>query len=281
MKNRRSSLVCHYCGYSQAIPQQCPECASSDFSFIGFGTQFAEEAIKEEFPNANILRMDADTTSVKFSYDKMLGDFRSEKAEILLGTQMVTKGHDFPNVTLVGVLLADTSLYLDDYRATERTFQLVTQVVGRAGRAQKKGRAIIQTYNPDHPALALAATQDYRSFYREEIAMRKSLVFPPFCDIVVLTAASQDEIFLQKTVLAIEQEIKSLLSSDFNDVKLIVFGPFEAPIYKVKETYRMRFVIKCRSNKRTRALFRTAFEHTMQKFGKKVSITIDINPNNI
>lgn len=279
--NKKSALLCHYCGYTQPLPTKCPECTSDDFAFVGFGTQFAEEALQTEFPESRILRMDADTTSQKFSYDKMLGDFRNHNADILLGTQMVTKGHDFPNVTLVGVLLADTSLYLDDFRANERTFQLVTQVIGRAGRAAKKGQAIIQTFNPDHPALLLAATQDYKAFFSEEIAMRKALVFPPFCDMVLITAASQDEIFLQQAVIAFEGHLKTLLASDYTDVKLIVFGPFEAPIYKVKETYRMRFVIKCKSNKRTRALLRSAMDATMQKLGKKVSISIDLNPNSI
>ena len=194
---------------------------------------------------------------------------------------MVTKGHDFPGVTLVGILLADTSLYLDDYRATERTFQLVTQVIGRAGRAKKKGRAIIQTYNPDHPALLLAATQDYQSFFKDEIAMRKALVFPPFCDMALITVSSQDEIFLQKAVIALEAKLKEELAGNFQDVKLIVFGPFEAQIYKIKETYRMRFVIKCKSNKRTRALLKTVLDTTMQKLGKKVTVSIDINPNTI
>ncbi|MBQ7364212.1 MAG: primosomal protein N' [Clostridia bacterium] len=281
MKNRKSTLVCHYCGYMHPIPTHCPECGSDAFSFIGFGTQFAEESIIEEFPEARVLRMDADTTAPKFSYDKMLSDFRSEKSDILLGTQMVTKGHDFPNVTLVGILLADTSLYLDDYRATERTFQLVTQVIGRAGRARKKGRAIIQTYNPNHHALALAATQDYKAFFKEEIAMRKALVFPPFCDMVLITVSSQDEVFLQKAVIEAESTLSRLQASEFQDVKLIVYGPFEAPIYKIKETYRMRFVIKCKSNKRTRALLRAVLTQTMQKHGKKASISIDINPNTI
>lgn len=281
IRNKKSNLICHYCGYEQDVPKSCPECAADDFAYVGYGTQYAEEALETEFSEANVLRMDADTTSVKFSYDAMLGDFRKHKADVLLGTQMVTKGHDFPEVTLVGVLLADTSLYLDDYRATERTFQLITQVIGRAGRASKKGCAIIQTYNPDHPALLLSATQDYKTFYNQEIAMRKALVFPPFCDMALITATSRDELFLQRAVISLADELKIGLENDFKDVKLIVFGPFEAPIYKVNDTYRMRFVIKCKSNKRTRALFRCCINKTMQKLGKKVSIGIDINPNSI
>ncbi len=278
---RKSELVCHYCGYRQDIPEKCPECGSQAFAFIGFGTQFAEDAIKKEFPEARVMRMDADTTTQKFSYDRMLADFRGNGADVLLGTQMVTKGHDFPNVTLVGILLADTTLYLDDYRANERTFQLVTQVIGRAGRFHKAGRAVIQTYNPDHPFLLLAASQDYKTFYREEIAMRRALVFPPFCDMALISVASRDETYLSKTVTAIDRSLKELLSKEYADVKLILFGPFEAPIYKVKETYRMRFVIKCKNNKRTRALFHRLLDDTLLTFGRRAAIGIDINPCNL
>lgn len=281
IRNRKSTLICHYCGYTQDVPAKCPECASDAFAFIGFGTQYAEDALNREFPEAIVMRMDADTTTQKFSYDNMLADFRKEKADILLGTQMVTKGHDFPSVTLVGVLLADTTLYLDDYRANERTFQLVTQVIGRAGRSQKRGRAIIQTYNPEHPSLLLAASQDYKAFYQEEITMRRALVFPPFCDMALLAVASRDETYLQKTVIEIERNLRQQLQNDFSDVKVIVFGPFEAPIYKVKENYRMRFVIKCKNNKRTRALFRKVLDDTLHKFGRRITVGLDINPNNL
>ena len=273
--------MCHYCGYTQNVPSNCPECGSGAFSFVGFGTQFAEESLEQEYPNTRVMRMDADTTAQKFSYDAMLSDFRAGKADVLLGTQMVTKGHDFPNVTLVGILLADTTLYVNDFRANERTFQLVTQVIGRAGRSKRNGRAVIQTYNPEHPSLLLAATQDYSAFYEDEISIRKALVFPPFCDMALLGIASKDETFLQKTVIEIEKKLSQYLQNEFSDVKLIVFGPFEAPVYKVKETYRMRFVIKCKSNKRTRSLFRTILNEMMAKFGKRVTVAIDINPNSL
>ncbi len=281
IRGRKSSLVCHYCGYTQDIPSKCPSCGSEAFAFIGFGTQYAEDTILRELPDARVMRMDADTTTQKFSYDRMLAGFRSGQADILLGTQMVTKGHDFPNVTLVGVLLADTTLYLDDYRANERTFQLITQVIGRAGRSKKNGRAVIQTYNPDHPALLMAAAQDYKAFYREEIAMRRALVFPPFCDMVLISLSSRDETYLLKTVTEVGNLLKKALSEEFSDVKLILFGPFEAPIYKVKETYRMRFVIKCKNNRRTRALYRKVLEDTLRKFGRRAVISIDINPNSL
>ena len=281
IRQKKSVLVCHYCGFEEDIPRKCPECASDSFSFVGFGTQFAEQTINSEFPKARVMRMDADTTQQKFSYDRMLSDFKNGKADILLGTQMVTKGHDFPNVTLVGVLLADTSLYLDDYRANERTFQLITQVVGRAGRQKKRGTAVIQTYNPEHPVLLLAAAQDYKTFYENEIAARKALVFPPFCDIALITVSSADEIILQKAVYDTDSALRKLLSGEFSDVKIILFGPFEAPVYKVKETYRMRFVIKCKSNKRLRFMIKTASDSVMRKYKKNISISVDINPNTL
>ncbi len=271
-------LICHYCGHREEIPKRCPECASETVNFLGFGTQKAEEMLSEEFPSMRVMRMDADTTTAKFSFDKMLSEFRRGEADTLIGTQMVTKGHDFPNVALVGVLLADTSLYLDDYRANERTFALITQVIGRAGRGEKKGTAIIQTYIPDHPVLLLAAAQDYKSFYENDIALRRSLVFPPFCDIALIALSSSDEKMLLNVSAMFAKELRSLMNGEFSDVKLSVFGPFEAPIYKVNDVYHMRFIIKCRSNKRTRELFAKILLDFQRKTSKKVSFSIDINP---
>ncbi len=276
--DRYGHLVCHYCGHREDIPQRCPECASETVNFLGFGTQRAQEMLCEEFPNMRVMRMDADTTTAKFSFDKMLSEFRHGEADVLIGTQMVTKGHDFPNVALVGVLLADTSLYLDDYRANERTFALITQVIGRAGRGEKKGKAVIQTYLPDHPVLLLAAAQDYKAFYANDIALRRSLVFPPFCDIALISLSSSDEKMLLNVSALFANELRSLMSGEFSDVRLSVFGPFEAPIYKVNDVYHMRFIIKCRSNKRTRELFAKILLDFQRKTSKKISLSIDINP---
>ena len=276
--HRAPYLSCHYCGYQESVPQKCPECGADSFQYMGFGTQKAEEEIGERFPEAKILRMDADTTSAKFSYDQMLEDFRGGKSDILIGTQMVTKGHDFPRVTLVGVLSADNSLYTDDYRASERTFALLTQVVGRAGRGESPGRAIIQTYSPDHPVLTLAATQDYVSFYEREIALRKALTFPPYCDLALLTLACTDEGMLQNATVTLAGRLKELLSGEFKDVPMVVFGPFEAPVYKVNETYRMRMILKCKNNQRTRALFSQLLREFSGSSAKKVTMTVDLNP---
>lgn len=274
-------LVCHYCGYRAPVPQKCPECGSDSFNFMGFGTQKAEDDIAAEFPGAKIMRMDADTASAKFSVDKMLSSFRNGDADVLIGTQMVTKGHNFPGVTLVGVLLADNSLYLSDYRAFERTFALITQVIGRAGRGDKPGIAVIQTYSPDHPVLLLAAQQNYREFYQNEIAIRKSLVFPPFCDIALIGLSARDEGLLSNTAAAFARRIKELADGRFKGVQIVVFGPFEAPVYKLNESYRMRFIIKCRSNPVTRSLFCTLLDEFTRKAGKKITFTIDINPSSL
>ena len=279
--HRAPYLSCHYCGYQESVPAKCPECGADSFQYIGFGTQKAEEVIGERFPKAKILRMDADTTSAKFSYDQMLEDFRGGKSDILIGTQMVTKGHDFPQVTLVGVLSADNSLYTDDYRANERTFALLTQVVGRAGRGETPGRAIIQTYSPDHPVLTLAAMQDYGSFYEREIALRKALTFPPYCDLALVTLACPDEGMLQNTTVSLAKRLKELLTGEYRDVPMVIFGPFEAPVYKVNETYRMRVILKCKNNQRTRALLSKLLREFSGSSAKKVILTVDLNPASI
>ncbi len=281
-------LACHLCGHKSALPEKCPKCGSDKLAHMGYGTQRVEQEISLLVSGARVLRMDTDTTAAKFSYDKLLGAFRAREADILLGTQMVTKGHDFPAVTLVGVLLADSSLYLDDYRANERTFALLTQVIGRAGRASEKGRAIIQTCNPDHDVIKLACEQDYESFYEREIKLRKLLVFPPFCDIVLMTVSSEDERELFMAVRKLCEEFKALTcdGGDFSDVKTVVFGPFEAPIYKVDGRCRMRLVIKCRLNKRSRELFASVLRlfsgesaRGRSKYGRKPYLAIDFNPS--
>ncbi|MBE6538191.1 MAG: primosomal protein N' [Ruminococcaceae bacterium] len=283
-------LACHWCGHKEALPKTCPKCGSDKLAHMGYGTQRVEQELGILLPDARVLRMDTDTTSSKFSYDKLLGAFREREADILLGTQMVTKGHDFPGVTLVGVLLADSSLYLDDYRANERTFALITQVIGRAGRASDKGRAVIQTGNPDHDVIKLACAQDYETFFEREIKLRKLLVFPPFCDIVLLTVSSEDERELLIAVRKLCDEFSKMTKGDgeFSDVQMIVFGPFEAPVYRVEGRCRMRLVIKCRLNKRSRELFAATLrmfsgERAMGRGGnvKKPYLTIDFNPSSL
>jgi len=272
-------LVCHWCGHKQVQPQSCPECGSPHLVRMGFGTQRLERDIAELLPEARLLRMDADTTGEKQAYDKMLGEFRRHEADILLGTQMVTKGHDFPDVSLVGVLLADASLYLDDYRANERTFAMLTQVVGRAGRRDKAGRAVIQTNNPDNDVIRLACEQNYEKFFENEIRLRRLLVFPPFCDIALLTLTSSDEKELMMGSMKLSKSLQELLAGKFSDVPTVVFGPMEAPVYRVDSKYRMRMVIKCKLNKRARALFsELLIKHTAPNFP---TLSIDFNPSGL
>lgn len=276
-------LVCHYCGHREPVPIRCPECHSEHIKRYGFGTQRVEEELKELYPQARVLRMDADTTQSKAAHEDILDKFRKHEADILLGTQMVTKGHDFPDVTLVGILNADAMLYQDDYRAGEKTFSMLTQVVGRAGRADKAGLAVIQTYNPDHETLRLAAKQDYRAFYEKAILLRQALVFPPFCDMISLTLVSEEEKEAVKAAAELRRTIEERLApgAAYAELALILFGPFEAQIYRVNEKYRMRMIIKCKMNRRTREFFSDLLQEFSRQCGKKVTITIDINPENL
>ena len=222
--------------------------------------------------------MDADTTQTKNAHGEILRRFRNGEGDILLGTQMVTKGHDFPHVTLVGVINADQSLYMDDYRAEEKTFSMLTQVIGRAGRADDAGMAVIQTSNPSSEVIKLAAAQDYKGFYKGAIQLRRSLVFPPFCDLAVLTLSASDEALLSSSAVRLSDRTRELLQKDFADTEAVIFGPFEAPVYKIQNVCRMRLVIKCRLNRRTREFIKTV----LCEFGreaKKVNITADFNPS--
>ncbi len=279
-------LACHYCGMREPTPKTCPSCGNPKLRYMGYGTQKVEEELKERFPSLRVLRMDADTTQTKSASDRLLGAFRAGQADLLLGTQMVTKGHDFGNVTLVGVLNADTSLYLEDYRANERTFSLITQVVGRAGRGEHAGQALIQSYNPEHPTLQLAAAQDYGAFYDSEIKLRRTLVFPPFCDMIMVTVSDTDEVLTQRAALAFDEAWRRLAGE--KGVKMVLFGPFEAPVYKVNDRYRMRIVVKCKDNKACRDVIRellcsfAAKERKGQANPyKKVQFTVDINPTGL
>jgi primosomal protein N' (replication factor Y) (superfamily II helicase) len=276
----RGEMVCHWCGSRRPVPETCPSCGSPHLVRMGFGTQRIQQELERELPGVRVMRMDADTTGTKSAYHDMLSSFRGHGADILLGTQMVTKGHDFPDVTLVGVLLADMSLYVDDYRAAERTFSLLTQVIGRAGRADKPGLAIIQTMNPDSDVLKLACAQDYETFYAREVRLRRNLAFPPFCDIAMLTLTSPDEKELQKSCLRLTEEIRRLTAGGYSDVPIQMFGPFEAPVYRVDNVYRMRAVIKCRLTRRTRAMFSELLQ-TFSALRQRPVLSVDFNPSSI
>ena len=269
-------LLCHSCGYRARPPRVCPSCEADALSYLGFGTQKAEAELTASLSGCRVMRMDADTTTGKQAYDKMLEAFRRGDADVLLGTQMVAKGHDFPRVTLVGVLSADSSLYVNDFRASERTFCLLTQVIGRAGRAERPGRALIQTFSPGNEILSLACRQDYPAFYAAESALRKETVFPPFCDIAVLLLSSEDEQALFQAANDLRDRLLSLAEGDYHDLPLTVFGPFEAQVYKVNDRFRLRMILKCRNSPRLRALLRELMVSFADE--RKVILSVDINP---
>lgn len=268
-------LLCHYCGYSISLPDICPECGGR-LKFIGVGTQKVESDLREIFPNIGIIRMDADSISSVNSHAKLLSRFQKGDAEILLGTQMVTKGLDFENVTLVGVLSADTSLYMSDFRAYEKAFSLMTQVVGRSGRGEKSGRAVIQTLSPNHEVIALASKQDYDGFYEHEIEMRRARNIPPIRDLLSLTASGIDE----RAVLAACARIKAALNVYFSkDKNIDILGPAAARVPKVNNRYRYRLLINCENTKR----IRDTIAHTIKSFSKDkqsrgVTVFADADP---
>ncbi len=238
--HRNGRLVCHYCGYQIRSPQKCPSCGSPYIAAFGTGTQKIESVAREMFPLARILRMDLDTTSKKGGHEEILASFAEGEADILVGTQMIVKGHDFPNVTLVGILAADLSLYSSDFRCGERTFQLLTQAAGRAGRDETPGQVIIQTYSPSHYAIDCAARQDYEAFYEKEMAYRQVLHYPPACELLSVLVSSRDERVLNEAVTQLHGWVLNM--PEAAHIQLI--GPAEAPIYKVNDIYRKILYMK-------------------------------------
>lgn len=271
-----NKLKCHYCGYEERIPRSCPECGSNKIKYFGTGTQKVESEIQKLFPNVTTIRMDIDTVTKKNSHEMILNKFKNENINILVGTQMIAKGHHFPNVTLVGIIAADSSLNIGDYRAEERTFQTITQVSGRAGRGEKLGRVIVQTYNPDNYAIVCSQKQDYKKFYDGEIQLRKSLNYPPFCDIILLRIHSQNE----EKVKKISEKIYIELKKQNND-NLLIYKPVPSPIDKIQNTYRWRIVIKGKLNKKAVNTINNVIKLFYNSKMKEVSLIVDTNPNNM
>lgn len=241
--HRGGKMVCHYCGHEEAKPNVCPECGSRHIGEFKAGTQQIEDIVKRRFPEARVLRMDMDTTREKDGHEKILAAFANEEADVLVGTQMIVKGHDFPNVTLVGVLAADMSLYSDDYRAGERTFQLLTQAVGRAGRGEKKGEAVIQTYSPEHYAVVTAAAQDYAAFYEEEIQYRSLMGYPPVENLLAVFASGKDEAHLETGCRYLKEYAKRVCQADPSSPVEII-GPASPGIGKINDVYRKVLYLK-------------------------------------
>lgn len=270
-----NKLKCHYCGYETNIVKECPECKSKKIKYFGTGTQKLEEEIHKLYPKASTIRMDIDTVSKKNSYEEILNKFKNENINILIGTQMIVKGHHFPNVTLVGVVTADGSLNLDDYRAVEKTFQTLVQVAGRAGR-EENGKVIIQTYNPDHYAIIDSQKQDYDLFYNQEIALRSCLNYPPFCDIILIRFSGENLEEIRKVSEFIYKKINLVKDENIN-----IYKPVSSPIDKIKNKYRWRIIIKCKLSSRVLDIINYTIQDEELKKCKFTSIIVDINPNSM
>lgn len=272
-------LMCHYCGYSKPLDNVCPECGKNSIRYSGYGTQRIEDELTMLFPKASVLRMDADTTSAKFSHQKLFDAFSRGDYDILIGTQMVAKGLDFPNVTLVGVVNADNSLYDESYLANERSFDLITQVVGRSGRRDEAGKAVIQTINPFNEIIEYASKQDYKSFFQNEMALRKLLTYPPYCDIYFISFVCEDENKAALCAKAFFENLVELNRTEFSDEKLIVLGPSPSKISKLKNNYRYGLTVKCKNSKSVRKMLNDILKNIGKiKEYKSVSVSVDLNP---
>lgn len=269
--HRRGILQCHHCDITAPVPDVCPKCASRFIKFFGSGTEKLEEELAQMFPAARIIRLDRDTTGKKFAHQNILKQFRDGHYDILLGTQMVAKGHDIPSVTGVGIISADSSLNLPDFRAPERCFGLITQTAGRAGRGREKGSVVVQTYNPEHYAVQCGIAQDYESFYEQEIAMRRMMYFPPFCSLIKLTV--QDVI--EEKALNKAQQLRDAFTQSFPaGGRTSVMGPAPAVIARFNSVYRFNLLIKTDDLSAVRSFLRR------QKVHLDSSIAIDVNPIN-
>ncbi len=270
-------LKCHYCGHEENIVTICPECHSDKIRYFGTGTQKLEQEIHKQFPEASTIRMDIDTVTKKNSHEVILNTFRNQNIDILIGTQMVVKGHHFPNVTLVGVIAADSSLNIDDYRANERTFQILTQVAGRAGRENLPGKVVIQTYNPDNFSIICAQKQNYDLFYETEIALRRQLKYPPFCDIILIGLNSYQEAEIKRVASKIYQYLEQRLSKE----EFKVLRPMPCPIDRIQNRYRWRIIIKGKMTEEANKIFNACLKEIYQENIKDTRIAIDVNPNNM
>lgn len=280
--NANNRLMCHYCGYSVPYRTECPTCHSHSLRLSGTGTQRAEVEIAEIFPHARILRMDTDTTMTRSSHEKKLTAFADGEYDILVGTQMVAKGLDFPNVTLVGVLNADHMLYLDDYRSYENTFSLLTQVVGRSGRGKDKGRAIIQTFTPENPIITLAASQDYDAFYNAEIGIRKAMLYPPFASICLVGFVGENAKLTENAAFTFTAKMTELLNQEYSDIPLRVLGPSQAAVFKVSNKYRFKLILKCRNDNRFREMLsRMLIAFSGEREFNGVTVYADMDPLNL
>lgn len=276
--HKNGLLICHYCGKTKREPRECSKCHSKYVKFFGAGTQRVEEEVKKYFNNVRILRMDVDTTRDKHSYERIYNTFKNAEADILIGTQMVSKGLDFKNVTLVGILAADMSINIPDYRAAERTFQIITQVAGRAGRGDKQGEVLIQTYTPQHYSLQYAVNYDYEGFYEKEFTVRAMMKYPPFGKLLLINGTSKKEELLKNFMHKITMMIKPLVESCL-DIEIL--GPIPCMISKVKENYRWQIVIKGEFDSYFSKNIKEILYDENKNVYNDIRISMDINPNNL
>ncbi|HBB96057.1 MAG TPA: primosomal protein N' [Blastocatellia bacterium] len=268
------TLVCHYCNHRQHAPSECPNCASKYIYFVGEGTEQIEEILRKKFPNVRMGRIDRDTKTRRHEFEKTLLDFGKGEIDLLVGTQMLAKGHDFPNVTLVGVISVDAGLALPDFRAAERTFQLITQVAGRAGRGDLPGRVLIQTYHPHHYALRHATAQDYRGFYEEEIRHRRNHGYPPFVVLALLLVRHKDPARARTTA----QQLRNALNEANLDHSCRILGPAPAPFARLRGEHRIQILVKSRSRKQMRAVIDEALKSFEDAGGDSRSVNLEIDP---
>ncbi|MDP3804769.1 MAG: primosomal protein N', partial [Candidatus Omnitrophota bacterium] len=263
-------LICHYCGFRIDPPDICPQCKSGYISYFGLGTEKVESEVSRNFPHAHIARMDSDTTTKSGSHDRILGEFKSGAVNLLVGTQMIAKGLDFPEVTLVGVVSADVTLNVPDFRASERTFNLLTQVAGRAGRGEDGGEVIVQTYAPSHYAVLTAAKHDYEKFYEEEIVSRKELLYPPFINLVKITVRARNEEVTQEAAT----ELANVIRERSGEIK--VAGPAPAPISRIRGYFRYNILLKGKDRLAMCALMKEVLGTFRKPHG--VLIAVDVDP---
>ncbi|WP_061995073.1 primosomal protein N' [Clostridium sp. ATCC 25772] len=276
--NNQSSLNCHYCGNKVQKPKICPKCGSKYVKHFGIGTEQLENQVNKMFPNAKTIRMDFDTTREKNSYEVLYNKFKNKGANVLIGTQMIAKGLDFPDVTLVGVIAADLSLNIPDYKSTERTFQLITQVAGRAGRDKKDGKVVVQTYNPDNYSINYAANNDYLSFLKEELQLRKCLNYPPFSKVMSMNFSSEKENFLIDNVQQLGYKLKNLLEKN---QEVSILGPCPCGISKIKNYYRWQIIIKGKITEDLAMNIKKFVYEELENVYNDIRTSIDINPNNM
>lgn len=273
----QEKLKCHYCGYEEALASSCPECKSNKIKYFGTGTQKVETEVRNIFKGVKTIRMDVDTVSKKNSHEEILGRFKNENIDILVGTQMVVKGHHFPKVTLVGVMAADGTLNVDDYRASEKTFQILTQVAGRAGRENLPGKVVVQTYNPENFAIICAKEHNYEKFYETEILLRKQLKYPPFCDIILISFVGENN----QEILDVSKFVYEYLNNNMDKDEFNIFKPMPAPIAMIQNKIRWRMIIKGNLTEKENVVLNNCLDKAYETNMRYTNISIDINPNNM